>query len=86
VAGHLSIRLLGRFEVEVEGGPVPLEAWRQRRAAAVVKLLALAPGRRLTREQLIEALWPDRSPEHAGGNLRKARCRAAATPGIAASR
>ena len=39
---------------------------------ALVKLLALAPGYRLHREQVMDALWPDLAPEAAAGNLRKA--------------
>ena len=38
----------------------------------MVKLLALAPGHRLHREQLMESLWPDLDPDAAGANLRKA--------------
>jgi predicted ATPase/DNA-binding SARP family transcriptional activator len=55
---------------------VPSGAWRQRRAAAVVKLLALAPSHRLHREQVIEALWPELDGEAAANNLRVAMHRA----------
>ncbi len=55
----LSVQLLGGFRVLVDGQPVPDAAWRQKRAAAVVKLLALEPAHRLHREQLIETLWPE---------------------------
>jgi len=37
-----------------------------------VKLLALAPRKRLTRDEVIEALWPGVSPEAGGANVRKA--------------
>lgn len=40
----VEIQLLGRFEVTVDGRPVPAPAWRHRRAAGMVKLLALASG------------------------------------------
>ena len=46
--------------------------WRQRRAAAIVKLLALEPTRARRREQLLEILWPDLDPESAANNLRVA--------------
>lgn len=50
------VRLLGGFEVVVDGVPVPADVWRRRGAAGLVKLLALAPRQRLHREQVIEAL------------------------------
>ena len=53
------IRLLGRFEVVVDGQPVPARSWRRQAASRLVKLLALQPGYRLHREQVIDALWPD---------------------------
>jgi DNA-binding SARP family transcriptional activator len=37
-----------------------------------VKLLALAPGHRLHREQIVDALWADLAPEAGGANFRKA--------------
>jgi DNA-binding SARP family transcriptional activator len=48
----VSVRLLGGFEVAVDGVPVPAEAWSRRHAASLVKLLALSPGRRLHRERV----------------------------------
>jgi DNA-binding SARP family transcriptional activator len=65
------VELLGGFRVVVDGNPVPPDAWR-RRGADLVKLLALTPGHRLHREQVIDALWPDLGPESGGANLRKA--------------
>jgi DNA-binding SARP family transcriptional activator len=66
------VRLLGGFEVEVAGRRVPPEAWRHRRGADLVKLLALAPQHRLHRELVIETLWPDLGAAAGAGNLRKA--------------
>ena len=69
---QVSVQLLGRFAVAVDGAMVSGDTWRSRRAADVVKLLALAPGHRMHRAQVIDSLWPD-SDAHAGGtNLRKA--------------
>ena len=67
-----TVRLLGGFQVEVDGRPVPSEAWRHRRGADLVKRLALAPQHRLHREQLMEGLWPELGAEAAAANLRKA--------------
>lgn len=68
----LAVQLLGRFSVTVDGVAVSGDAWRSRRAADVVKLLALAPGHRLHRARIMEALWPESDPEASGTNLRKA--------------
>ena len=61
----LRIELLGHFRVAVGRRDVPDAAWRLRKGQSLVKLLALAPGHRLHREQLEEALcWgsPRRRP------------------------
>lgn len=69
---RVDIDLLGRFSVAVDGAPVPEHAWRRRGAATLVKLLALRPGRRLHREQLIDLLWPDLLLAEAAPRLHKA--------------
>ncbi len=68
----IEITLLGTFEVRRGGRAVPASAWRRRHAAALVKLLALSPGRRLHREQVIDALWPDLGVHEAAPKLHKA--------------
>jgi DNA-binding SARP family transcriptional activator len=68
----LRIELLGGFRVTVGTRLVPEAAWGRRKPAALLKLLALAPGHRLHREQLMEALWPELDPSAAAANLRKA--------------
>jgi DNA-binding SARP family transcriptional activator len=68
----IRIRLFGGFRVEVDGESIPEEAWRQRKPAALVKLLALAPRHKLHREQVMDALWPELAPAAAAANLRKA--------------
>ncbi|MEX2548138.1 MAG: BTAD domain-containing putative transcriptional regulator [Chloroflexota bacterium] len=72
MARKIDIGLLGGFSVVVDGIPVSGDAWRSRRAADVVKLLGMAPGQRMHREQVMEALWPESDPPAAGTNLRKA--------------
>jgi DNA-binding SARP family transcriptional activator len=69
---ELHVRLLGGFEVVVDGQLIPEDAWRRRRAAGLVKLLLLAPGHRMVRELAIEALWPGIDKFAGGRNLRKA--------------
>jgi DNA-binding SARP family transcriptional activator len=68
----LRIELLGGFNVTVGGRPVAQSEWVRRKPAGVVKLLALAPGHRLHREQLMDVLWPELDPDAAAANLRKA--------------
>jgi len=69
---QLEIRMLGRFEVLVDSHPVPTEAWLQRRAADLVKVLALARGHRIPRDEVLETLWPRLGTDAAAANLHKA--------------
>ena len=64
--------MLGGFAAEVDGAPVPDSAWRLRKAKELVKLLALADGHHLHREQAMDALWPDRDLTAAANNLNQA--------------
>src|SRR5215212_3835843 len=57
----IRIRLLGGFEVTVGDRIIGEGAWRLRKAASLVKLLALAAGNRLHREQVMYTLWPESS-------------------------
>jgi DNA-binding SARP family transcriptional activator len=68
----LSVRLLGPFAVEVDGRTVPPGAWGRRDASGLVKLLALRPGRRLHREQVMDLMWPDLGLAEAAPRLHKA--------------
>ena len=68
----VQVRLLGGFAVVVGGRTVPSEAWNRRQAAALVKLLALAPQGRLHRERVIDALWPEATLEAGCPRLYKA--------------
>jgi DNA-binding SARP family transcriptional activator len=69
---HVDVSLLGRFEVRVDGEPVPAERWTHRRARDLVKLLALVPGHRLPRDRVLEELWPKLRVDAATANLHKA--------------
>ena len=69
---RLDVRLLGRFEVAVDARPVAASAWGHRRAQDLVKLLALSPGHRLTRDEVVEALWPQLGAKAGVANLHKA--------------
>ena len=64
--------LLGGFRVSAGSRIIEDGEWRLRKAAGLVKLLALAAGHRLHREQVIDALWPELGPKAASNNLRQA--------------
>jgi len=68
----VDIALLGRFTVSVDGVTVPDASWTRRHANALVKVLAMAPGRRLHREQIIDLLWPEDTLDEAAPKLHKA--------------
>jgi len=69
---ELRVTLLSGFAAAVDGVPVPETAWRLKKARELVKLLALAPGHRLHREQAMDMLWRDRGPAAAANNLHQA--------------
>ena len=69
---NVRVTLLGGFAAAVDGVPVPDTAWRLKKARELVKLLALAPGHRLHREQVMDVLWRDRAPAAAANNLHQA--------------
>ena len=62
----------GRLPVSVGPRTIEQDRWRLRKAASLVKLLALAPGHRLHREQVMDLLWPDLATRAASNNLRQA--------------
>jgi predicted ATPase/DNA-binding SARP family transcriptional activator len=67
----IRIRLFGGFSVSVNGRQIPATAWRQRRAAAIIKLLALEPTHRLPREHIMDTLWPEFDVAAQANNLRQ---------------
>jgi predicted ATPase len=69
LVGDVTIKLLGGFAAVRDGQPVPREVWRLRKARELVKVLALAPGQRLHREQAMDVLWGERDPAAAANNL-----------------
>jgi predicted ATPase len=70
--GNINVTLLGGFAAAVDGVPVPDTAWRLKKARELIKLLALAPGHRMHREQAMDMLWRDRDPAAAANNLHQA--------------
>ena len=69
---RVSLSLLGGFAAAVDDVPVAESAWRLKKARELVKLLALASGHRIHREQAMDLLWGDREPDAAANNLHQA--------------
>ena len=67
----IRIQLLGGFTVRVGARAIEGSAWRLRKAASLVKVLALSPGHLLHREQAMDLLWPDLGRQAASNSLRQ---------------
>ncbi|NNF53934.1 MAG: hypothetical protein HKN03_05765 [Acidimicrobiales bacterium] len=80
---RLVITLLNGFSVTVGGAAVPVTAWRTQKSRSLMKILALAPGYQLHRDQVIEMLWPELGHSSATNNWRSTlhSVRAALEPG-----
>ena len=66
----IRVWLLGGFRVSVGSRAIAQDAWPLKKAAVLVKLLALAPGHRLHREQAMDILWPNAGRKAASNSLR----------------
>src|SRR5215203_1739607 len=66
------VGMLGGFRISVGDREIPNSAWKLKKAAALVKLLALEPGHALHREQVMDLLWPNLGRSAASNNLRGA--------------
>ena len=64
----LLVRLLGPFVLEVNDRPV--ERWQRGKAKSLCKFLVAHRSQPVTREGLMEHLWPEASPETASGRLK----------------
>lgn len=71
-AGPVRVSLLGGLQVDLGGRTVPGTAWRTRRSAELVALLASCDGHRLVRDQAVDVLWPHLDVDAGAANLRKA--------------
>jgi DNA-binding SARP family transcriptional activator/predicted ATPase len=67
---HLSIRVLGPFQVSVDGEPV--SGFHSDKVRALLAYLALSPDRPHRRERLAGLLWPEFPERSARTNLRNA--------------
>lgn len=58
-------RLLGRFELSDADGRVLTPAWRTRTARALFMLFVAGPANKYSKDQLIDAFWPDKDQRNA---------------------
>jgi DNA-binding SARP family transcriptional activator len=65
------VRCLGHFELTVDGRPLDTSGIRPRNLA-LLRLLCLHANRPVHREQLVEWIWPGRSPAQGGHSLQVA--------------
>lgn len=66
----VAVETLGGFRVVRDGVAVGPEDWRKsRKARDLLKLLVARRGRPVTREYLMDVLWPDEPPERLGNRL-----------------
>ncbi|WP_336204037.1 AAA family ATPase [Nonomuraea sp. LPB2021202275-12-8] len=68
----LRLRLLGGFAADRPGSAPSVDRWRRPSAKTLVKLLAVAPGHRLHRDQIMDVCWPESDAEAAVRSLRVA--------------
>jgi len=63
----IRIYLLGRFEIVREGQKLRADEWPRRKAAALIKCLAIQ--KRLIKDQAIDLFWPDNDLDSGANNL-----------------
>jgi DNA-binding SARP family transcriptional activator len=68
----LDVAVLGPVVASVDGQPIEDRAWRSRKAREVFVVLALAGDSGRSRDEVIEAVWPDRDPAKGRSLLRTA--------------
>jgi DNA-binding SARP family transcriptional activator len=66
----LQVRLLGEFEVRVDGRAVT--AWQGRRGRSILQFLLARPRRACSRDELLATFWPEVTPEVARNRLQVA--------------
>jgi DNA-binding SARP family transcriptional activator len=66
----VQVYLCGGLRVVVRGRVVEDHAWRRKTARQLFKCLLSRPNRRMTRDEVVDLLWPDSDSEAASSNLR----------------
>src|SRR5690242_19425319 len=68
----LTARLLGSFELTVDGVALRADRFERPTGLRLLKLLLATPGHRIRREAAAEALWPEAAADTSSPSLRKA--------------
>jgi ATP/maltotriose-dependent transcriptional regulator MalT len=68
-ASAIVVQTLGGFRVVRAGEPVPLPEWKSKKARDLLKVLIARRGTPMTREALMEALWPGDDPTAVANRL-----------------
>ena len=66
----LKIKLFGEFEVRRGEDLIESREWDRQKTRSLLKLLLTRPGRALSRDEILEALWPNLAPQAAEQSLR----------------
>lgn len=66
----LDVKMLGAFEVSIGGKTLPERSWQTRKVKALFKYLVLNRSRHLSRDEVMDLLWPDSEPAAAAASLR----------------
>ena len=69
---RLTARVLGRPWLAVDGRVIPDDAWPPRGGRELLLLLLITPGHRLSRDRVLDALWPELGPDAARNAYYKA--------------
>ena len=66
----LTVQLMGPFTLQRGDVWIEEDAWHRPIVQRLFQFFALNAGRRLSKDQILEALWPDSDPEKAWGTFR----------------
>jgi DNA-binding SARP family transcriptional activator len=65
----LRVYMLGRFDIEQGERLIQSEDWRNGKARSLFKILLSRRGYQITRQEVVELLWPELDQERAANNL-----------------
>ena len=68
----VSVDLLGRLSIRINGIAVPDNEWKTKKIAGVFKYLIAHRGQRVSKDRLMEVFWPDADKKSAMMSLRAA--------------
>lgn len=69
MAVALNVQLLGGFSLRLSGTPLSPQSISRRKVRSLLKLLAVTPNHRLSRDQVLDKLWPELEATAAAAQL-----------------